>query len=406
MNAPAAPATRWPHIALFVFVGALAALQIGKVPPALPAIRADLGIDMVGAGWIASVYPGTAVLLGLLGGVLADRYGHRNALVAGLLFIALGSTAGSTMDTLGALVATRIVEGVGFVLIVVSAPALIIAAAAPRTRGLAMGVWGLFMPIGLTTMLLVSPLVLAAADWRALWLVNAVLAIAGAGLLLASRIGGRRAPVDSSRLWRDLAVMVKLPAPWVLSIAFCLFSMLFAALMAWLPTFLIETQGRSLATAGSMAAGIAILHAPGAVLGGMLVGRGVPRWLLIGAACATMGFAALAAFAFGLPALAVYGLFMVFSFAAGLIPTAILAAAPVMAPSLAQVGAFNGILIHGANVGTLGGPPALAAVVSHAGGWPGGGVYLALVGVVGVGVALAIRRLEQRTRKSYAARQG
>jgi MFS family permease len=78
LSVPATPgSTRWAHVLVVVIVGALAACQIGKVAPSLPVLRADLDISMFGAGWIASVYPGTAVLLGLLGGALADRFGHR-----------------------------------------------------------------------------------------------------------------------------------------------------------------------------------------------------------------------------------------------------------------------------------------------------------------------------------------
>lgn len=402
--APAAPATtRWAHVFLIVLVGALAACQIGKVAPSLPLIRGDLDITMVDAGWIASVYTGTAVLLGLIGGALADRFGHRNGLVAGLLLVALGSAAGSVMDTLGPLIATRIVEGMGFILIVVSAPALIFAATAPRHRGLAVGVWGLFMPIGLTAMLLLSPLILAAWDWRALWRVNTALALLAA-LLVLWRLADRRASVDPTRLWRDLAVTVRLPAPWILSIAFGLFSAPYSAMMAWLPTLLIETQARSPALAAAMTAVVAVLHAPGALLGGWLVGRGVARWRVIGGACGVMGVTAVAALGLGLGPIAAYAAILLFSFAGGMVPTAILAAAPAMAPSLAQVGAFNGILIHGANVGTLIGPPALAGVVSAFGGWDAGGLYLGLVGGSGVLIALVIRRLEQRLpRKGDAA---
>lgn len=396
MNAPVATATRWPQVALIVFVGALAACQIGKVAPALPVMRADLGMDMVGAGWMASVYTGTAMVLGLVGGMLADRYGHRNTLVTGLLLIALGSMAGSQMDTLGPLIVSRIVEGMGFVLIVVSAPALIFGVVALKDRGLAMGAWGLFMPLGLTVMLLLAPVILDAWGWRVLWLVNAALALVAAALLVLSGIGGARKPVDPAKLWHDLAITVKLPAPWVLSIAFGVFSAQFSAVNAWLPTYLIETQGRSTAEAGAMAAFIAIIYAPGAVLGGFLVGRGVPRWLVIAGACGTMGLGGLIAFGLGLGPVASFGGIMLLSITAGLVPTAILAAAPVMAPSIAQVGAFNGILIHGANVGTLLGPPAFAGVVSHFGGWSGGGLYLMLVGLAGIVTALYIRRLEWR----------
>jgi len=379
-----------------VLVGALAACQIGKVAPSLPVLRADLDITMFGAGWIASVYPGTAVLLGLIGGALADRFGHRNAMAFGLLLIALGSAAGSMAGSLGPMLVTRVIEGAGFVFIAVAAPSLVIAATTARDRGLAMGFWGLFMPIGVTGMLLLAPVVLALSGWRALWLVNAGLGVAAIALLLASGVGRARVPVNSSQLWRELAVTVRSPAPWILAAVSVMFGLKYSAFNAWLPTYLMEVQGRSAATAGAMAAVVALAHAPGVLLGGWLVGRGLPRWVAIGGASLAMGLAALATFGLGLPPLVAFAAAVVFGFVSGLIPSAMLTAAPVFATSMAQIGAFNGIIIHGANVGVLGAAPAFAAVASNLGGWPAAGVYLALVGVTGMTSALAIRALERR----------
>lgn len=379
-----------------VLVGALAACQIGKVAPSLPVLRADLDITMFGAGWIASVYPGTAVLLGLVGGALADRFGHRNAMACGLLLIALGSAAGSAVDSLGPMIVTRVIEGAGFVFIAVAAPSLVIAATTARDRGLAMGFWGLFMPIGVTGMLLLAPVVLALSGWRALWLINAGLGVAAIALLLASGVGRARVPVNSSQLWRELAVTVRSPAPWILAAVSVMFGLKYSAFNAWLPTYLMEVQGRSAATAGVMAAIVALSHAPGVLLGGWLVGRGLPRWVAIGGGSLAMGLAALATFGLGLPPLAAFAAAVVFGFVSGLIPSAMLTAAPVFATSMAQIGAFNGIIIHGANVGVLGAAPAFAAVASNLGGWPAAGVYLALVGAAGTASALAIRALERR----------
>ena len=44
------------------------------------------------------------------------------------------------------------------------------------------------------------------------------------------------------------------PGPWLFGVCFVLFSIQWLALMTWLPTFLIETQGRSLAGASLLTA--------------------------------------------------------------------------------------------------------------------------------------------------------
>ena len=396
-QASTAPHTDWWPIVLVLLVGIVAAFQVGKVPSALPEIRFDLGIGMVSAGWIISVYTGTAVVLALAGGVLADRLGHRSTMLGGLLLLAVGSLAGSMTDSQPALVATRIVEGVGFVLIVVSGPSIILRSAARKHHSFSLGVWSGFMPIGLSAMLLIAPLVLPEFGWRGLWQLNAGIA-ALTFLIVLVALRPPAAPSDAAspgRLWADLKLTVARPGPWVLSMSFAMFGSQFAALTSWLPTYLIEVQGRTTAEAATMTAGVASLTIVGAFAGGWALGRGVPRWAMLAICGSTMGIFGLGAFATGLPAGLSYASALVFALVGGFVPAVVLASAPVHAPSLAQVGATNGVLLHGANLGPLFGPPAFAAVVSNLGGWTAGGISFLIVAAVSLVLALVIRSIER-----------
>lgn len=381
-----------------MFVGIVAAFHVGKVPSALPDIRLDLGIGMVSAGWIVSVYTGTAVVLALAAGVLADRMGHRNTLLGGLLLLAAGSAAGSAMDTQPALVAMRIVEGVGFVLIVVSAPSLILRSTAPKDHSFSLGIWAAFMPIGVTTMLVIAPFVLTQFGWRGLWQLNAAIPLAAffAALVMLRRPAASGTPSPPiGRIWSDLKLTVARPGPWVLSLSFAAFGAQFSTLTTWLPTFLIEVQGRTTTQASAMTAVVVSLTAVGAFAGGWILGRGVPRWALLAVCGAAMGPLGLATFAVGLPAGLSYAAALALSLVGGFIPAVILASVPDHAPSLAQVGATNGILLHGANFGPLLGPPVFAAVVSGLGGWTAGSISFLIVGFVSLFLALVIRHIER-----------
>ncbi len=85
-RAPAAATgqTPWGHVFLYVGAGIVAAFQVGKAPPLLPAIRADLGIDLFLAGWILSTVNITGLFLGSAAGAVADRFGYRRLLLTGL----------------------------------------------------------------------------------------------------------------------------------------------------------------------------------------------------------------------------------------------------------------------------------------------------------------------------------
>jgi MFS family permease len=48
-------------------------LNVGKLPPALPALRAEFGLDLVAVSLLVSFFQLAGMLLGLFGGMLADR---------------------------------------------------------------------------------------------------------------------------------------------------------------------------------------------------------------------------------------------------------------------------------------------------------------------------------------------
>ena len=65
--------TRWDIVALALTAGYVVGLQVGKVPPALPLLEAELGLPRVIAGLIASSFYGIGAVFGVAGGLLIDR---------------------------------------------------------------------------------------------------------------------------------------------------------------------------------------------------------------------------------------------------------------------------------------------------------------------------------------------
>src|SRR5690625_6142359 len=90
-------------------------------------------------------------------GLVVDRVGARRLLVAGLLVQGLASLLGGLVASAPLLVVSRLVEGLGFLAVVVAAPALVVAVASPAQRDGAMALWATFMPVGLTAIMLAGP---------------------------------------------------------------------------------------------------------------------------------------------------------------------------------------------------------------------------------------------------------
>ncbi|MBI4996731.1 MAG: MFS transporter [Rhodocyclales bacterium] len=396
MTAGEGRSTDWPAVLVAVACGIAVAFNIGKVPIALAQLRAEFGLSLVGAGWVASTFNTLAVFTAILFGMACDRVGQlRMASFGIVLSIAAGIAALFVQGNAG-LLASRVVEGVGFLSIAVSAPGLISTVARAEDRRFALGLWATFMPVGVGLAMVLGPLVMPLGGWRALWLASiAVFVLAGLALFQRrAAYGHAHASIagDSLAVAREA---VSQPAPWLFGFSLCSWAVQYFALVVWLPTFLREQRGLEPTTVGLLTALVVLINAPGTVLGGALIQRHIPRGkLIVGASAAT------AALSFGiyldwLPDLARYLLCLVLSFIGGLIPTAVLSSSLVLARSPRQIGTLQGLFMQCANLAQFVGPPAIAALVASSGRWSDALYVTGSAAVTGILLGLAIQRIER-----------
>ena len=248
------------------------------------------------------------------------------------------------------LLAARVVEGFGFVTLTVAAPKLIVAATGTDMRRFALGAWGTYMPIGMALSLVIATALLGSIGWRGLWFLNAGLILLFL-LAFAQATAPRRwqVPAATGAALNGAGVRATLaqPGPWLFGVCFVLFSIQWLALMTWLPTFLIETQARSLPGAALLTALIVSVTALGAVAGASLMHRGAARWLLIGTAYVAMDVCAAALFAPFTPDTAKIPLALCFALFGGLLPAACLEGGAAHAPSQDQVAMASGFVAQG-----------------------------------------------------------
>lgn len=393
------PSTRWGVIFLILFAGSIGAAQLGKLPGALPEIRADLDIGLVTAGWIISTFVLIGAICGLAAGMAGDRFGHRRVLLIGLALVVVGSFAGAAAPDSARLIPSRIIEGLGYIAIISTGPALITRAVTDRHRAVAFGVWSFYMPFGMATMVALSPfLISASGGWRGLWLINGALAALVLVWLLSALRGERFQPVRNERPvgLSDVGRTVFSAGPWVVAIAMGSYSLVFLSSMAFLPTYLIEREGMSAGTA-SLLIGLAIfMNAPGCFVGGWLLKCNMPAWIGIALAHAGMAVCAAGLYQEGISFELRYALALALPFCGGLIPPIVLARAQVHAPSPALYGTTMGLVIQVISFGQFIGPPIMAALVAASGNWQSGAWLTVIACVLGFSTAPMLRRLDRR----------
>ena len=346
-------------------------------------------------GWLMAMFS----LLGVAGavpvGAWVARAGDRHLVLAGLLAIAAGSTAGALANDVAMLLAGRVVEGLGFVLVTIAGPSVLQRMVSPGGKDLAFAVWSCFMPAGIAIALFSGSLL---DGWRGFWLGNAALAALLAVLLLlgVSRGAASAAPVSWHSMARDAAATAKAGAPALIAASFVIYSLQFFALFSFLPVLLIERMGVGMAAAGSLSAVACCVNVAGNLAAGVLLKRGVARWLLAAVASALMGLSAIGIFLPVLGALPAFLLCLAFSGAGGLLPATLIGTSPIVSPNARLVPMSMGLLMLGSNLGQMIGPVIVGGAVDSM-GWPAAAVIVALAGAMGVLLALGLRRSMARS---------
>ncbi|KWV58377.1 MFS transporter [Bradyrhizobium macuxiense] len=376
-------ANRWTTVAVVVGCGVAAALQVGKVPIAATMLRTDLGIDLAAIGTIAGIF----AVLGLVGsipaGLVIAATGERRMLLLGLGAIALGSASGALAPSLWVLLGSRLLEGLGVLLVAVAAPALLGRLVEPRARAMTMALWSCYMPFGIATAMLAGPYF---PSWRAMWWTSAAIVILLLALVYvmvpdaAPKSGQAR-----TGLFAQAVALVRRSTPALLTACFALYSLMFFAVFSFLPILLTQHLDLSGRGVGVLSAVAALANVIGNLAAGRLLARGVGRDALIGAAALVMGVSALGIF---MPVLGGWGAFwlcLVFAVSGGLIPATLLSSAPAAASSPATVPVMMGLLMMGSNLGQVVGPIAVGMTVS-AWGWSAAGIMV-LAAAIFAGVA-------------------
>jgi MFS family permease len=390
---------RRPEPALLVILaGVVAALHIGKLPPAIPVLREALGLTLVQAGFLLSLVQLAGMSLGVVFGVVADGLGGRRSMTLGLALLAVVSTLGGFAPGVAALMALRAAEGLGFLLVVLPAPGLVRALVEPRRANAMLGVWGAYMPFATALALLVGPLAIAALGWRGWWWALAALS---AAMALWLRVAVRAdvaaaAPARRSSWLARLRTTLAAPGPWLVALAFAMYSGQWLAVVGFLPSIYVQS-GVAGSLAGVLTAAVAAANMAGNIASGRLLQRGVAPTRLLAIGFATMALAAVATFAgsdgAGLPPVLRYVAVVLFSGVGGLIPATLFTLAVRHAPGEGTLSTTVGWVQQWSALGQFAGPPLVAAVASATGGWQWTWTATGACSALGLVLTIAIGRL-------------
>jgi MFS family permease len=379
----------WLVMLAAFLAGVTVAVNQFKVPPVLPTLMTTLQLDKVTGGWLMSIFSVTGVFLALVAAFLLASVGPKITGMVALGCTVIGSILGATATNAATLLIGRAIEGISSSLTAVVAPAVISLWFEPRKRGLPMGIWAAWVPVGNVIMFNIAHPLKAAFGWRAIWWFGALLALATLvifGLVVSTprrvRQGTNPLPDPPGHPGRILLN----PSSWILALTFGTFSFSLISYNTWVPSFLVEALHVEAARASSYASLMFVAGILANLVAGWLMNRIRRRHRVLVGSFVITGI--LFAWGFRLGDVNVVPPYLLaLGFASNFIPTSVFTLAPETAirPELAGFALATVNVVS--SLGVLTGPPLLGLIISRA-GWAWGS--LCLVIMMGLGTIASL----------------
>ncbi|MFT4117008.1 MFS transporter [Bradyrhizobium sp.] len=155
-------------------------LDVTIVNTALDAIGKTLGGGVAELQWVVSAYTIAFAAFILTAGAIGDRIGARRVFMAGFAIFTAASLACALSPDAMVLIAARLVQGLAAAILVPNSLALLNHAYADdRQRGRAVAVWAAGASLALTAGPFVGGALITLVGWRAIFLVNLPIGLAG-----------------------------------------------------------------------------------------------------------------------------------------------------------------------------------------------------------------------------------
>jgi MFS transporter, DHA2 family, methylenomycin A resistance protein len=188
-------------------------LDVTIVNTALPSIRASLGGGVSELQWVVNAYTIAFAAFILTAGALGDRIGARRVFMGGFALFTAASVGCAVAPNALSLIALRAIQGLAAAILVPNSLALLNHAyPEAKARGRAVAIWAAGASLALTAGPFVGGILIALTTWRAIFLVNLPIGLAG---LWLARTYAQETPAHASHdldLPGQLAAVIALGA--------------------------------------------------------------------------------------------------------------------------------------------------------------------------------------------------
>lgn len=177
-EAPAYASARGRWVLLATVLGsAIAFIDATVVTIALPRIAEDLDASTADLQWTVNGYALTLAAFLLLGGSLGDRFGRRRVFLVGVVWFGVASVLCALAPGIGALIAARVLQGVGGALLTPGSLSIIQSTFVGEDRARAIGAWSGLSGVAGAIAPFLGGWIVELASWRWIFAINVPLVL-------------------------------------------------------------------------------------------------------------------------------------------------------------------------------------------------------------------------------------
>ena len=292
--------SRTPSSALVLFMMLMSmtggAICLNKVAPIIPLLIRDMGLSGAGqAGLLISVFVFSGIFLAIPSGMIIEKLGYYRTGIVALGTLLAGSLAGAFDPGYVVMLASRVIEGIGLILLMTLGPAATARVFSDEKRASAMGLLMCFMAFGQIAMFNLAPRIAAAAGWETIWWITLVYAAIllfiwmaslrnlDAALSFGAPASADAAPADAPAVRQGLLpreVFLN-KGVWLVGLTLMIYLIAEQGVISFLPTFLNEVRGMDAAEAGSIISIAPLVGIPVGIVVGVISDKlGSRKWPL------------------------------------------------------------------------------------------------------------------------------
>lgn len=293
----------WVVAIIAIIASVLISVNSNKLPATSSLVIPALGIDTTSMSFLMSLNGYVGFVLAFVAASIIMKFGSRKTALMVLVCALIGAVVSAAAPTYELLVVGRLIEGVGYACIGTVIPVLISEWFPPNKRGVPMGVFSVWVPLGSMFIMGTSGFFFDAADpatyRNVFWFVAVLLAVVVVAWMLAVRDPEVSYLEESSEPAAEkpkVSEGFKSLSCWIAMIAFAAFSLGTACVMNFETLYMVQTMGMDQATAN----GTLNIANVCVVIGGIVIGfvmnkvtsnTGRLAILTVGAAVQAVGFA-------------------------------------------------------------------------------------------------------------------